>query len=162
MTTWRATGVDEPAAQALLAEYFASRAETFPASMGEYRPVWPTAPQFEPPNGVFLIVEEDGMDVGCGGVRQLAVLGDAGTRFEVKHLWVQPQARGTGLGRRLLEELEGRARALGATQLVLDTNASQAAATVLYRSAGYVEVPAYNDNANATHWFSKNLVEGPG
>ena len=157
MTTWRTTAVDRPEAQALLAEYFASRAETFPASMGEYRPVYPTPEQFVAPRGVFLIVEQDGMDVGCGGIRQLTP-----TRYEVKHLWVQPQARGTGLGRRLLEELERRARALGATQLVLDTNASQAAAAALYRSAGYVEVPAYNDNANATHWFSKNLVEGPG
>jgi GNAT superfamily N-acetyltransferase len=157
MTTWRTTAVDRPEAQALLAEYFASRAETFPASMGEYRPVYPTPEQFVAPRGVFLIEEQDGMDVGCGGIRQLTP-----TRYEVKHLWVQPQARGTGLGRRLLEELERRARALGATQLVLDTNASQAAAAALYRSAGYVEVPAYNDNANATHWFSKNLVEGPG
>ena len=152
MVRWRESGVDEPAAHALLAEYFASRAASFPPSMGEYRTVFPTPQQFLPPNGVFLVVELDGEDVGCGGVRLLDV-----ARFEVKHLWLQPQTRGSGLGRRLLAELEHRASGLGAVELVLDTNASQAAASALYRSAGYVEVEPYNDNANATHWFAKPL-----
>jgi len=152
MTRWREAGVDEPAAHALLAEYFASRAASFPASMGEYRTVFPAPEQFVPPHGVFLVVEEHGMDVGCGGIRQLGP-----GRFEVKHLWVQPPARGTGLGRRLLAELESRARELGALETVLDTNASQAAAAALYRSTGYVEIEPYNDNANATHWFAKRL-----
>ena len=154
MVTWRESGVDEPAAHALLAEYFASRAASFPASMGEYRTVFPSSEQFVPPHGVFLVVELDGADVGCGGIRHLA-----GSRFEVKHLWVRPRARGTGLGRSLLAELEHRASTLGAAELVLDTNASQAAAATLYRSTGYVEIEPYNENANATHWFSKPISE---
>lgn len=157
MDTWREAGVDDPAPKALLAEYFASRAETFPASMGEYRPVYPSADQFVPPRGVFLVVELDGRDVGCGGIRQLDAAAGTPPRFEVKHLWLQPRARGTGLGRRLLAELESRARALGAAELVLDTNESQAAAAALYRSSGFAEIEPYNDNANATHWFGKRF-----
>lgn len=162
MTRWREASVDEDASLALLTEYFASRAATFPASMGEYRPVFPTPEQFVPPRGMFLVVEGedlagDDADIGCGGIRRLDDAADGSVRFEVKHLWVQPHARGTGLGRRLLAELESRARTLGADELVLDTNASQAAAAALYRSTDYVEIEPYNDNANATNWFLKAL-----
>ncbi len=40
---------------------------------------------------------------------------------------------------------------------MLDTNASLAAAQGLYRTTGYREIAAYNDNPNATHWFAKDL-----
>ena len=162
MTRWRQANVDEPAAIALLTEYFASRAETFPAEMGEYRPAFPTPEDFVPPRGLFLIVEGtdlagDDADIGCGGIRRLDAAAEGSVRFEVKHLWVQPHARGTGLGRRILTELEHRASTLGATELVLDTNASQAAAAALYRSTGYAEIEPYNDNANANVWLRKAL-----
>jgi GNAT superfamily N-acetyltransferase len=123
--------------------------------------VFPTAEQFVPPRGVFLVVEdvdEAGLpaDVGCGGIREIAA-GAAGRRFEVKHLYLRPFTRGRGLGRALLTELESRALALGAGELLLDTNASLTAAGGLYRSSGFVDVPAYNDNPNATNWYSKRL-----
>jgi hypothetical protein len=47
---------------------------------------------------------------------------------------------------------------LGATELVLDTNASLEAAAGLYQSSGFLDVPAYNDNPNATNWYRKELV----
>jgi ribosomal protein S18 acetylase RimI-like enzyme len=65
--------------------------------------------------------------------------------------------RGLGLGRRLLAELEGQARADGATSVRLDTHRSLTEAVTLYRSAGYREIAAYNDNPYAHHWFAKNL-----
>ncbi|PJJ72532.1 ribosomal protein S18 acetylase RimI-like enzyme [Diaminobutyricimonas aerilata] len=161
MATWREAAVTDDAALALLTEYFSARAQEFPADLGEYRTVFPDPAQFVPPRGVFLIVEGDDIageaaDIGCGGIRELPVDGDA-RRFEVKHLWIQPHARKRGLGRALLAELERRAREFGATELVLDTNASLEAAGALYRSSGYAEVPPYNDNPNATHWFRKPL-----
>ena len=70
---------------------------------------------------------------------------------------MRPAARGTGLGRALLTELERQAALLGATEVVLDTNERLAAAQSLYRSSGYAEVEPYNDNPNATHWFRKAL-----
>ncbi|TPW94776.1 PadR family transcriptional regulator, partial [Schumannella luteola] len=45
----------------------------------------------------------------------------------------------------------------GATEAVLDTNANLTAAGSLYRTSGYVEIPPYNDNPNATTWFRKEL-----
>src|ERR1700712_3673633 len=121
MVTWRETAVHAPAAPRLLAEYFESRAAGFPPELGEYRTTFPTPADFVPPAGVFLVVEQGGADVGCGGIRT-APAGPERLRFAGKHPGVQPQTRGSGLGRRLLAELEERARAFGADELVLDTN----------------------------------------
>jgi len=152
VVSFREASVDDPDAHALIAEYFEMRAETFPT--GDYSPVFPKAENFTPPAGVFLIVVEDGDDVGCGGIKRLAP-----ERYEVKHLWIQPRMQGRGLGRALLTELESRARAFGATEVVLDTNASLTAAGSMYRSGGYEEIAPYNDNPNATNWFRKKLAD---
>ena len=162
MTSWREASVDDDAALALLTEYFSSRAQTFPASQGEYSTVFPSAEQFVAPHGVFLIVEGDGLDgeaadVGCGGIRRIDPL-DGQATFELKHLWVQPHLRGLGVGRALLAELERRARDFGAERLVLDTNDSLEAAGRLYRSSGFEQIEPYNDNQNATAWYSKTLM----
>ena len=150
MPVFRPAAVDEPAVQELLDEYFAMRAETFEG--GAYRTFRPDPATFTPPAGVFLLVEDELGPVGCGGVRMLEP-----TRAEVKHLYLRERARGRGWGRELLAELEARAMGLGARVVVLDTNATLEAAQGLYRSSGYADVEAYNDNPNATHWFSKDL-----
>lgn len=143
--------VDDPLSAELLGEYFAGRELGMPG----YRTFRPDPGAYLPPAGVFLVVEDDTRaPIGCGGLRMLTP-----TRGEVKHLWIRPAARGTGAGRALLGELERRAREFGATEAVLDTNARLEAAQGLYRSSGYAEVPAYNDNPNATHWFRKELGE---
>jgi GNAT superfamily N-acetyltransferase len=148
--------VDDPAARTLLDAYFDERAAGFPAGPAAYRRTTPDAKQFTPPFGAFLVMDDGGIDAGCGGVRLLGN-SDAGVCFELKHLWVAPPARGRGLGRELLAELEARAKGFGAQVLVLDTNASLAAAQALYQGAGYQEIPAYNDNPNATTWFGKSI-----
>lgn len=149
---FRSVSVTDALAHELLTEYFNYRAESFPSPLG-YVTTFPTAEQFTPPLGVFLLVEESGSARGCGGIRQLD-----SARYEVKHLWVRPEGRGTGLGRQLLSELEERARQWGALELVLDTNESLAAAGGLYRSSGFESVVPYNDNPNATTWYRKVLA----
>ena len=155
--TFRETRVDEPTAHALVASYFASRAETFPPEFGAYKPTFPDPADFVRPRGVFLVAVQDApsndtADVGCGGLRRLAP-----GRLELKHLWIEPRAQGNGFGRLLLTELERLAVELGATELVLDTNASLIAAGSLYRTSGYLETAPYNENPNATHWYRKSL-----
>lgn len=152
MPTYVETPVTDPTANALLAEYFAYRAETFPSPAG-YVTAFPSTAAFTPPDGVFLVVEQEGAAIGCGGIRSLG-----GGRFEVKHLWLRPSVQGRGFGRQLLAELERRARLLGATELVLDTNASLEAAGGLYRSSGYADIEPYNDNPNANVWLRKVLA----
>lgn len=145
------TPIDDPVAQELLDAYFAAREEGFAG--GTYRRTPPDPAAFAPPAGVFLVVYDDeDRPVGCGGVRMLSP-----DRGEIKHLWLDPAARGRGWGRTLLIELEARAVGLGARVVVLDTNATLEAAQALYRTSGYAEIEPYNDNPNATHWFGKSL-----
>lgn len=144
---------DDPIAHALLTEYFTSRELGFTG--GAYRIVYPEPARFTPPIGVFLVVEDDeGHPVGCGGIRSLDP-----TRFEVKHLYLRPETRGRGWGGALLRELETRAVAFGAHDVVLDTNSSLESAAALYRSAGYDDVEPYNDNPNATNWYRKVVAD---
>jgi GNAT superfamily N-acetyltransferase len=161
VVSFRETSVDEPSAHALIAEYFAMRAETFPMNLGDYHAAFPKAANFTPPDGVFLVVVDGGEDVGCGGIKRIPVpeVAEGRIRFEVKHLWLQPRTQGRGFGRALLTELERLAADFGATEVVLDTNASLVAAGNLYRSSGYEEIDPYNDNPNATNWFRKKLPE---
>jgi ribosomal protein S18 acetylase RimI-like enzyme len=162
MVSWRENTTTDAAAVELLDEYFTSRARGFAPEQGTYRVARPDPEQFVPPRGVFLIVEGENLagepaDVGCGGIRRIDDGTDGTVRYEVKHLWLRPHTRGLGFGRALLAELERRARDFGATELVLDTNASLEAAGHLYRSAGFNTIEPYNDNPNATDWFSKRL-----
>ena len=75
-------------------------------------------------------------------------------------MWVAPSARGLGVGRRLLTELERRAAAAGSHTIHLDTNQSLTEAIAMYRSSGYREVEAFNDEPYANHWFEKRLSPG--
>ncbi|NQX12968.1 GNAT family N-acetyltransferase [Microbacteriaceae bacterium VKM Ac-2855] len=156
------TPVDSPAAHALLEAYFAERAAGFPSDQGEYRTTFPDPTQFVPPQGVFLLLEDAELGpVGCGGVRRIADgLDDEGgseVRYEVKHLFLAPIARGRGLGGAVLDELMRRAQTFGADLIVLDTNASLESAGALYRKRGFVPVEPYNDNPNATNWYAKRV-----
>ncbi|GAA2039092.1 hypothetical protein GCM10009819_25190 [Agromyces tropicus] len=159
MLRFRDAAVTDPDAHRLLGDYFAERAAGFPPEQGAYRPTWPDAAQFTPPAGVFLVVEdESGAAVGCGGVRRIPAAADGTVRYEVKHLWLAPAARGRGGGRALLGELERRAVDFGAGELVLDTNASLEAAGGLYAATGYVGIEPYNENPNATNWYGKRVA----
>src|SRR5581483_6044830 len=92
--------------------------------------------------------------VGCGALK---FHGRAPT--ELKRMWVAPSARGLGLGRRLLTELERLAAEHGVRVLRLETNRNLTEAIALYRSAGYREVDAFNDEPYAHHWFEKRLPQ---
>lgn len=157
MAVFRDVTVTDAAAHALLSDYFAGRAETFPGGPDAYRTVFPNEADFVAPNGVFIVADGDAPQLGCGGIRLAAPSPEGAVRYEVKHVFVRPEGRGQGLGRQLLLELERRAAEFGAQEIVLDTNASQLAAARLYESLGYESIAPYNDNPNATHWYRKRL-----
>jgi ribosomal protein S18 acetylase RimI-like enzyme len=73
-------------------------------------------------------------------------------------MWVATSARGLGVGRRILSELERHARQRGARVARLETNRTLSEAISLYRSAGYTEVDAFNDEPYAHHWFEKPIA----
>lgn len=156
MVTLDPLPADDPRAIAVLTAYFDLRGAIFPAGQ-QYRPTFPGADAFTPPAGVFLVaVGADGTDLGCGGIRRIED-GPRGPRFEVKHLYVDPEARGQGIGRTLLEALESSARGWGAAELVLDTHHTLEAAARLYDAAGFEPTAPYNTNPNATRWYRKPL-----
>jgi DNA-binding MarR family transcriptional regulator/GNAT superfamily N-acetyltransferase len=105
------------------------------------------------PGGRFLIAYLRGEPVGCGAVKH-----HPGAPSEIKRMWVAESARGLGVGRRLLNELERWAIRSGASTARLETNRALVEAIALYRSAGYVEVPPFNDEPFAHHWFEKQLA----
>jgi len=69
-----------------------------------------------------------------------------------------PAARGLGHSRRLLEQLEACARASDTRVARIETNAVLTEALALYRSARWVDVPAFNDEPIADRWFEKALA----
>ena len=140
------------AARQVLRRYFAELADRFPGGFDVEGALAEPADPYTPPRGLFVLAVRDGEPVGCAALHLL----DA-TTAEFKRMWVDPRARGAGLGGRLLWHLEERARAAGRTVAVLDTNGSLARALALYRGRGYREIPRYNDNPYAQHWFRKEL-----
>jgi ribosomal protein S18 acetylase RimI-like enzyme len=72
-------------------------------------------------------------------------------------MWVAPSSRGQGIAQRLLEALEAHAVAMDLDTLRLDTNRNLTEARALYARNGYREIPRYNDNPYADHWFEKRL-----
>lgn len=143
---------DHPDAQWCLRAYFTELQDAFDTGFDPGRSLLPDAGALRPPHGLFVLARLYGEPVGCAGLKL-----PPGAPAEIKRMWVAPEARGLGLGRRFLGELEDRARAHGCELLRLDTNRSLAPAVALYRSCGFEEVPAFNDEPYAHHWFEKRL-----
>lgn len=133
--------------------YYAELAQRFPA--GSDPAVSPVADEEKtPPAGLLLVAALHGQPVGCG-----ALIWYPDAVALVKRMWVAPSARGIGLGRRMLSELESRARDHGDRLVRLDTNAALTEALTLYRTCGYREVAPSSDEPNANHWFEKFVAE---
>jgi DNA-binding MarR family transcriptional regulator/GNAT superfamily N-acetyltransferase len=135
-----------------LQQYFDELNERFDAGFDPARSSIPDAGDMAPPTGRFLVAHLRGSPVGCGGL-----LLHGAEPAEIKRMWVAPESRGLGLGRRLLAELESLARGSGAPATRLDTNRNLTQAIAMYRSSGYEEIPRFNDERYAHHWFEKRL-----
>ncbi|HEY3472747.1 MAG TPA: bifunctional helix-turn-helix transcriptional regulator/GNAT family N-acetyltransferase [Amycolatopsis sp.] len=141
-----------PDARFCLRAYFAELAERFDEGFDPELSISAADAEMTPPAGVLLVARLHGEPVGCGALK---FHGDAPA--ELKRMWVARSARGLGLGRRLLSELEAHAAAEGVRTLRLETNRALAEAIGLYRAAGYREVAPFNDEHYADHWFEKHL-----
>jgi DNA-binding MarR family transcriptional regulator/GNAT superfamily N-acetyltransferase len=141
-----------PSARHCLAQYFAELDRRFDAGFDLSRSLPADLDEMRPPAGVFVVAALRGQPIGCGALKL-----HGREPAELKRMWVDPTARGLGVGRRLLADLEARAAASGARAVRLETNASLTEAIALYRSSGYREVDAFNDERYADHWFEKRL-----
>lgn len=145
---------DSPEAQACLNAYFSELGRRFPRGFDPSASVSADPHEVRPPAGQFLLLRSGGRPRGCGAVKRLGEgIG------ELKRMWLHPELRGRGAGRKLVAALEASAIELGVHTLRLDTNAHLSEATALYRAAGYTEIPRYNDNPYADRWFEKRLTK---
>ncbi|WP_309092927.1 GNAT family N-acetyltransferase [Phenylobacterium sp.] len=103
--------------------------------------------------GRIFMALKDGEPVGCVALIRMA---DGG--YEVAKMTVTEAARGSGLGKRLMERCIEAAREAGAPRLYLETNSSLAPALALYRAMGFRDLaPAETEYARCDVWMERPL-----
>src|ERR671915_2289345 len=138
-----------------LSHYFAELAERFEEHFDPGRTLPADTADLVPPTGAFLVARVEGEPAGCGALKtHRPGVG------EIMRMWVDRAHRGLGIGARILDALEEHAAALGHRTVRLYTNRSLDEAKAMYRSRGYEEIPRYNDDPYANHWFEKQLESG--
>jgi GNAT superfamily N-acetyltransferase len=143
---------EQPPASELLAEMRAELNDVYESFNRLDNP--PLLPgELRGPGGAYLVGYDGDAAITGGGLRHL----DEGVA-EIKRMFVRPAARSRGVARALLAALEGTAAELGYERIRLDTGPKQVHGLALYRSAGYVDVPPYNDNPFACFWGEKILL----
>jgi putative acetyltransferase len=125
---------DSPDAAGLILELEAHLASLYPATSRHGFSVERLVAE----NVDFFVLRTDGMPAGCGGI--LFVDGEYG---EIKRMYVRPEFRGLGLGRRILEHLTRHAMSRGITLLRLETGIHQREAIALYERQGFHRIPPF-------------------
>ncbi|MGR3634889.1 MAG: bifunctional helix-turn-helix transcriptional regulator/GNAT family N-acetyltransferase [Shimia sp.] len=110
----------------------------------------PDATDMMPPRGTFLLAMSDGLPLGCVGLK-----GTDKGYAEVKRLWIAPSARGLGLAKRMMEQVEAAARDLGISLLRLDTNSKLGEAVKLYETSGWTQIERFNDDPYPDVFFER-------
>jgi ribosomal protein S18 acetylase RimI-like enzyme len=144
----------DPRARYCVEQYFSELDERFEGGFDASTAIPALDEEMTPPAGLFIVALSDAEPVGCVGLKF-----HGEEPAEMKRLWVSRSVRGLGLGRRLVVMIEEHAVLNGVTTLRLDTNHALVEAIAMYRSYGYRQVPAFNDERNADHWFEKELIE---
>jgi ribosomal protein S18 acetylase RimI-like enzyme len=141
-----------PHAQHRPCQYFAELNLRFEGGFDPSISISADGDELRSPAGLFVVATLRSEPIGCGALKF-----HTNEPTELKRMWVDPSARGLGIGRRLLSELEAEAERRGSRMVRLETNKSLTEAIALYRSSGYLEVQPFNDEVYADHWFQKRL-----
>ncbi|MFZ1081244.1 MAG: GNAT family N-acetyltransferase [Candidatus Kryptoniota bacterium] len=96
---------------------------------------------YVPPSGRLILAYEDGKLAGCVALHKF---GDCAC--EMKRLYLRPEYRSKGIGKKLALKVIDEARTIGYEKMLLDTVPSMKGAISLYRSLGFIEIGPYRDN----------------
>jgi ribosomal protein S18 acetylase RimI-like enzyme len=111
--------------------------------------------QYAPPAGELLLArDESGKPIGCVGLRAIEPAGCC----ELKRLYVEPEARGSGCGRALVEALIRVAERRGYREMRLDTLPSMRRAQALYRKLGFEVIRPYYETPVAGTVFMRRVL----
>jgi DNA-binding MarR family transcriptional regulator/GNAT superfamily N-acetyltransferase len=141
-----------PHARYCLREYFSELDRRFDTGFDPGLSIPALDEEMRPPAGLFLVATLHGDPIGSGALKF-----HGRKPADLKRMWVAESARGLGVGRRLLAELENHAARRRVSTVRLETNKTLVEAVSLYRSAGYIEVAPFNDEPYAHHWFAKQI-----
>jgi ribosomal protein S18 acetylase RimI-like enzyme len=114
--------------------------------------------KYAPPTGDLLVGRVQGRILGCVAVRRLE-----DDICEMKRLYVRPEGRGAGLGRRLAQRIIVAARSLGYASMRLDTLDRLTGAMRLYESLGFRRIDPYYGNPlpGVVYWELDLKPAGP-
>jgi len=130
---------DQPEVIALIAELDAYQDTLYPP---ESRHSLDLA-SLKQPNVLFVVARNSALRAhGCGAVVLNPEFG------ELKRMYVSPQCRGQGVGKRLITLLESKAAELGCILLKLETGPFQPEALGLYERCGYERRGPFGQYAN--------------
>lgn len=101
--------------------------------------------RFAPPSANCLLARLDGAPTGC-----VAFFDRGNATMEIKRMFVDPAARGHGIGGRMLDLLSTQGQAMGHRRALLSTHHSVHSAHALYKRAGFRKVPFSDKFAGAT------------
>jgi len=108
---------------------------------------------YAPPTGRLFLAQHAGTPVGCIALQRISA-----SRAEMKRLYVPPTARGLGVGRTLVMKLLDEARAIGYSEVVLDTLPNMIEAQRLYQQLGFRDIEPYRPNPIAgTRYLGRTL-----
>ncbi|MGO4689874.1 GNAT family N-acetyltransferase [Glaciibacter sp. 2TAF33] len=122
------------------------------------------APEFDPPDGLFVVLLDDDAPALAGNNGDPVVVAGGGIRrydevtCEIKRMWTSSAYRRQGHAITVLAELESIARELGYQRLLLETGPAQPEALALYRRLGYRETGPYGRYPHA-YGFERWLVD---
>jgi uroporphyrinogen-III synthase/GNAT superfamily N-acetyltransferase len=144
---------DAAESQWMLEQYYTELDRRFDDARGRGAARTIEPEEISPPGGVFIAARLGGAPVGCGVLSTV----ESGVA-DIRQMWVSDRVRGRGVGRRLLRRLVAEGRGMGLSQVRLETNRALTEAIALYRSEGFVEVPALDEEPHDHHCFVLDLT----
>ncbi len=126
---------DDPAVAAIIREVMSSFGADGPGFAIHDPEVTCMSASYAVPRAAYFVIEQEGRVIGGGGVAPLA--GAEEDTCELRKMYFLPEARGRGLGERLLRHCLAQARALGFSRCYLETLTGMDAAQRLYARMGF-------------------------